>query len=204
MLELDHLAVLGETLEEAAAHTEAAFGLPLQPGGQHPHFGTHNRLIGLGDGLYVEAIAVDPAAPRPGHARWFGLDRFAGPARLDKWILRTDDLEAARRVFPQAGAPVSLSRGALRWTMLVPKDGMLPFGGTFPAILQWHSEVPPGKALPASGCRLDRLEIAGPEAGALRALLADHLSDARVRFVDGAVPGLKAWVETPSGPRVLT
>ena len=59
-LELDHIAVAGESLEEAVAHAEAAVGMPLLPGGEHPRYGTHNQLLGLGRGLYLEAIAIDP------------------------------------------------------------------------------------------------------------------------------------------------
>ena len=144
MLVLDHIAVLAETLEEAAGHVESALGLPLVPGGKHEHFGTHNRLLGLGGGLYIEAIAIDPASPPPPFPRWFGLDAFYGGARLDKWICRVDDLQAALEKLPVAGRPVRLARGALEWSMAVPEDGMLPFDGLFPALIEWHSPVPPG------------------------------------------------------------
>ena len=50
---LDHLAVAGETLAEAVAHAEEALGIALGSGGQHPRYGTHNRLIGLEGGLYL-------------------------------------------------------------------------------------------------------------------------------------------------------
>ena len=92
MFELDHIAVAGETLAEAVAHSEAALGIPIGPGGQHTHYATHNRLVGLADGLYFEAIAADPSQPKPTYPRWFGLDAFQGPTRLDKWILRCEDI----------------------------------------------------------------------------------------------------------------
>lgn len=37
-------------------------------------FGTHNRCLGMEDGIYLEVIAVDPEAPPPSRPRWFGLD----------------------------------------------------------------------------------------------------------------------------------
>lgn len=40
----------------------------------HPQFGTHNRCLGMEDGIYLEVIAVDPEAPPPSRPRWFGLD----------------------------------------------------------------------------------------------------------------------------------
>jgi len=191
MLTLDHLAVLGTSLEAAVAHTEATLGRAMGAGGQHVHFGTHNRLLGLDPELYLEAIAVDPAAPPLDHARWFGLDQFEGPARLDKWICRVPDMAAALEAFPQAGAPVSLARGDLRWTMAVPEAGLLPFDGMFPALIQWHSPVPPGQSLPAGGLGFAGLTIRHPEASALAAALHPHLDDPRIRFAPGA-PGMTA------------
>ena len=76
-LEFDHLAVCGETLDAAVAHVEAVLGLTLEPGGVHVEMGTHNRLLSLGPGMYLEAIAVNPEAAHPGRPRWFDLDRFA-------------------------------------------------------------------------------------------------------------------------------
>ena len=113
-MELDHIAVAGETLAEATAHVEAALGVPMQPGGEHAVFHTHNTLMGLADGLYLEAISVNPAAPVPERPRWFDLDRFAGPARLTNWICRCDDLDATLAALPDGfGAPVELQRGDL-------------------------------------------------------------------------------------------
>ncbi|EPX85170.1 VOC family protein [Salipiger mucosus] len=202
-LELDHVAVLGETLEEAAAHAEAALGCPMLPGGVHPRYGTHNRLLGLGEGLYIEAIAIDPAAPPPDHARWFGLDDFSGPARLDKWVCHVPDMTKALEALPMAGTPVQLARGNLRWLMAVPEDGHLPYDGLFPALIEWQSPVPPGSALPAAGPRLERLIVAHPEAEALEALLAPHLDAPLVSFETAPRPGLRAELTTPHGRRVL-
>ena len=82
MIELDHLAVAGETLAEAVAHVEDALGVEMAAGGVHVEMGTHNRLLSLGPGMYLEAIAVDPAARGPDRPRWFDLDRFQGRPRL--------------------------------------------------------------------------------------------------------------------------
>ena len=55
-------------------------------------FGTHNLLLGLDDGLYLEVISIDPGAPQPAFPRWFDLDRFSGVPRISNWICRTDAL----------------------------------------------------------------------------------------------------------------
>lgn len=199
MMELDHVAVAGKDLAAAVAFCEAALGVPMGPGGQHARYGTHNRLIGLVPQLYLEAIAIDPDAPPPPDARWFGLDDFSGPARLDKWICRVRDIDAAIAALPMAGRRVDLDRDGLRWSMAVPEDGRLPFDGLFPALIQWHAPTPPGQSLPPSGLVLDRLTVAHPEAGHLQALLAPHLQAPLVRFEPAEAPRLSAGLTGPQG-----
>jgi len=197
---LDHLAVAGETLMEASAHIEQALGVPLQDGGQHETFGTHNRLLGLRDCLYLEAIAIDPQAPVPQRTRWFDLDRFKGHPRLTNWICRVDDIEASLGVFPDgAGRPINLARGALRWQMAVPPNGRLPFDNLFPALIQWHGDLHPARMLQDSGCRLHRLVVFHPDALELAKLLGDldHV------VFDTGPAALHAEFETPHGKRVL-
>lgn len=200
---LDHLAISAGTLAEGVALVEAVLGAPLSGGGEHLAMGTHNRLISLGD-LYLEVIAVNPAAPPPGRPRWFGLDRFSGPPRLTNWICRCDDLAAELALSPPGtGAPMALARGDFRWDMAVPGDGELPFGGAFPALIRWHGPLHPAPLLPDHGLRLARLELLHPRAGALRTALAGRLADPRVSFAEDPAPALRALVETPRGPRLL-
>jgi hypothetical protein len=200
MLRLDHLAISAERLEDGVALVERLLGVPMAGGGQHPAMGTHNRLLSLGD-LYLEVIAVDPAATPPGRPRWFDLDRFSGPPRLTTWIVATDDMEAALATGPQGwGAAMDLARGDYRWQMAVPADGRLPFDGTCPALIRWQGALHPAPALPDHGLRLSRLVVSHPQAAVLQAALA--LADPRVTFTPGP-PGLSAVIDTPQGPVTL-
>lgn len=200
---LDHIAVSGRSLEDARAHCEEALGVALLPGGKHPFFGTHNCLLGLADGFYLEAIAIDPEAPVPDRPRWFDLDRFDGVARVTNWICATPDLEAVLRDLPEgAGEPVALNRGALRWRMAVPSSGILPYDNMHPAVIEWQSDTHPSALLAASGCTLRRLVVSHPQASTLREFLAPKLADARVVFEVGPV-GLMAEIDTAQGLRVL-
>jgi len=201
-MKLDHLAVAGTTLEAAIDAVETALGVPMQPGGRHDVFFTHNCLLGLADGLYLEAIAIDPDAPQPARPRWFDLDRFSGPARLSNWICQTDDLDAMLRHLPGAGDPVSLRRGDLRWQMAVPGNGVLPYDNMHPALITWQSRVHPGSTLTATGCALRRFVVSHPDAAGLAAALAKFFTDPRVVFEPGPA-ALLAEIETPHGVRVL-
>ena len=202
MLELDHIAVTAGTLGEGAGWVHRALGVMPGPGGRHAHFGTHNRLLGLEGGLYLEVIAIDPQAPPPGHARWFDLDRFSGAPRIGNWICRTGDLAGAQAALPGIGAQVPLERGDLRWRMAVPENGQLPFDDCHPAVIQWDCARHPAASLPATGITLRRLIVRHPEADALRARLAGQLADDRVIYEAGSA-GLRAELDTPEGLRIL-
>lgn len=202
-MKLDHLAVAGVTLDEAVAHVEEALGVSMGPGGQHPRYGTHNRLIGLEQGLYLEAIAIDPSAQPQEQPRWFDLDRFDGPSRLSNWIVRAEDLMQDRAQLPApAQRVVEMQRGDLQWLMTVPADGTLPFDNLCPAALQWLG-TPPAGAMKASGCRLDRLVLTHPEAAVLGPFVVALVQDGRIVVEPGA-PGMVAEFTTPSGRRVLS
>ena len=203
MLTLDHLAISAETLEAGRDAVETALGVTLQPGGEHVHFGTHNMLLGLEDGLYLEVIAINPTAPPPEQTRWFDLDRFHGTPRLSNWICRVDDLQNAVTQFPNAGLPVPLARGDLRWQMAVPADGILPYDNLFPALMQWQCDKHPAQMLTTAPCRLRKLIISHPQALQLDSALVAHLTDKRVVFETGS-KGMRAEFETPDGLRVLS
>jgi hypothetical protein len=201
MWELDHLAVTCADLAQGVAHVEAALGLRLLSGGQHQRFGTHNRLLSLGPGLYLEVIAPDPMAPTPPFPRWFALDHATAP-RLSNWIARTADLSEALALSPEdVGDPVALTRGDLAWTIAVPHDGHVPQGGGWPTLIQWTAGMHPSSRLPDSHVRLTRLEIMHPDATTLARRLP--MTDPRLAFRAAPSPALRATFSTPSGERTL-
>lgn len=204
MLTFDHLAIAATSLDDGAATIEQALGVSLAPGGEHAAMGTHNRLLSLGPGEYLEVIAINRAAPAPGRPRWFGLDAFDGATRPQCWIARTDDMTSALANAPQGiGVPISFARNAYEWDMAVPDTGLLPFDGLFPALIQWHSQAHPADALPDRGVRLRRLVITHPDAPALRAALDPLITDSRLAVTSGAEPALAVELDTPHGPRIL-
>jgi hypothetical protein len=192
MLILDHLAVAARTLDEGRAYVEQALGIKLQPGGQHPRYGTHNLLAGLEEGLYLEVIAIDPAASAPSDPRWFRLDEFDGAPCLHNWICSTPDMGLDLPLMPEgSGAPVDLQRGDLRWQMAVPEDGRLPFDDTCPAVIEWQGPHP-APSLIQTGARLHQLVVKHPQIKRLETQLEHLLQDKRIVFEAADAPGLSA------------
>jgi Glyoxalase-like domain len=202
--EVDHLIVAADSLEAGAAWCEATLGVVPQPGGQHALMGTHNRLVNLSSDAfprcYLEIIAIDPDAPPPGRARWFGLDRRPpGPPALIHVVARSTMLDMHRwgLIHKQMdpGLPVAASRGDLRWQILLRPDGsLLP---ALPTLIQWDGPHP-AERLPDQGLRLQSLQLDGLAAPAREVL--------RLRGVKGELGGPCRWtvtLETPLGPRTL-
>ncbi|KPQ06564.1 MAG: Glyoxalase-like domain [Rhodobacteraceae bacterium HLUCCA12] len=208
MLQFDHLVIATDDLEQGGIDVASVLGAPLEPGGQHAAMGTHNRLLSLGPGEYLEILAIDPQAAPPPQPRWFALDDHAGSARPRAWALRSQSGvggldRALSDAPPGVGRPMDLARGDLRWAMTVPDSGWLPFDGLFPALIGWRGTSHPAGQLPDRGIRLRRLVVTHPQAGALRAALAPLLSDHRVVVTTGAGPTLAAEFDTPEGVRIL-
>lgn len=200
-MELDHLVIACENLDEGADHVASVLGVRPGPGGKHPFMGTHNMLLSLGPRAYLEVIAIDPDAPQPGQARWFALDEFSGPPRLTNWVARCGDLEAQVAVAPELNGEMrELARGDFRWRMVVLPDGHLPFDGYYPGLIQWLGPHPAAH-LPEAGLCLERLEIAHPDAALLSPFLAGVDGVGVVARPDA---GLSAQITTANGTTRLT
>jgi len=198
MLVLDHLAVGAATLAEGVEWVQSQLGVVLERGGTHERYGTHNMLLGLEDGLYLEVIAKDrDAIPSAGHS-WFGLDDFTGPPRLANWICCADNLSDYADI---AGPARGLERGNLRWDITVPDDGSLPYAGGFPTLIKWgEGVVHPATSLKSSGLRLREFIVAHPEATKIARLA--QLDDPRIKFEAGP-QGFVARFDGPNGLKEL-
>ena len=214
-VQVDHLVVAAASLEQGAAWCEATLGVAPGPGGQHPLMGTHNRLLKIASAdhpdVYLEIIAIDPAAPAPGRARWFGLDdpalqaRVLESPRLIHFVARSGMLDMHRwgliTVGRRPGNPVNASRdtphGRLAWQILVNDDGALDCGGALPTLIQWQG-LHPATHMPDSGVTLRGLTVHGvPE----RARDVLRLRGVSVLAHDG--PALRACLATPRGEITL-
>lgn len=203
---LDHLVVAAATLDEGARWGREHLGAEVPAGGRHERLGTHNRVLRLGEALYLEIVAVDPDAPPPGRPRWFGLDEPAMRAALARgpklitWVAASDDVRRAAADCPLVRGPVEpMRRGTLEWLITLPLDGALGEGGTLPPLIQWLT-AHPAASMPDLGFRLEALVLGHPEPERLRqALAALGLADERVRVRQAAAPELSARIATPRG-----
>lgn len=212
MIALDHIAVIAPDLAAGVAWVRDALGVEPPVGGAHPLMGTHNHLLRLGDDLFLEVIAADPAAPAPTRPRWFGLDdratllrHWAEGRRLRGMVARTDRLDEALSVAPGVlGSSVTVTRGDRTWTFGVPANGALPFDGAAPSIMDWGARGPAGPHMVDRGCRLVGLVLETPDPDAATALHGALRFVGRPEVRPGPATRLLAMIETPHGVRLLT
>jgi hypothetical protein len=224
---IDHLVIAASTLAEGVAWCEQTLGVIPGPGGAHPLFGTHNRLLRLhtetGQACYLEIIAIDPAAtPQRAAplARWFDLDhpalhkqlREQGP-QLVHWVLRVPDIHATLANWQaqglDRGPALTASRptpqGLLQWRISVRGDGQRLMGGALPTLIEW-GDVHPCDAMPDSGLTLSAITLHAPgtdTAALQQALAVAGLQDSTVH-THSAPAGLSARLRTPRGGVTVT
>ena len=199
MFKIDHIVLAATSLPDGLFFSEDRLGVSLDLGGSHDRFGTHNRLLNLGD-CYFEVIAIDPQARKPDHPVWYDLEAFSGAPQLITWVCETDRMLDHLKQMPyHAGEILSVSRGDLEWNLTVPKNGALPMNGCAPSVIDWKGAASPAARLPDRGCRLSSLTISHPEPNKLEHFINSTLDDPRVIFKKSQYASLQAKIETPNG-----
>ena len=199
---LDHLAYGVPDLDAACHELAERLGVRPMPGGQHRGLGTHNAILAVGEGVYLEVIAPDPNQPPPSRPRPFGLDSLVDP-RLVAWAAKAPDIdsrvERARSAGYDPGNVIKLGRelpdgGQLEWRLTFPDelggDGLVPF------LIDWGSTPHPSITAP-QGCTLRTLRGEHTQPELVRPLLQALEVDLDV--AKGRAPTLVATLQTPNG-----
>ena len=212
MLWLDHLSIIAPSLDEGVGHVRECLGIDMPFGRKHPDMGTHNHLLRLGDDVYLEVIAIDPAALPPAHARWFGLDdrdavqtAWDDGLRLRGWVARTQHMDAVLAQHGHLlGRKTQLSAGAAPpYFFAIPAGGALPLAGVAPSVIDRGQRPPPIASMPDLGARLARFTIEHPEPDMVLALYARLGIENAPHVEKGDRLAYRAEIRTPAGIKAL-
>lgn len=217
MTKLDHLVWAVPDLEAAVEALQSEWGCRIYPGGRHPAWGSHNAILPLRGGSYLEIIAPHDEPPESG-ARIFGLDEIEtrpGGA-LQAWGLRPlsrgEDDPMARLTAAALSQGLDLgdvlpgSRRTpdgtlLTWEITDPFTDRL--SGIAPFLIHW-GDTPQPSQLGAPEVELLELEIGHPMAIDLERYLMGLECTEMVAITATDAPLLRALLRVPTGTVELT
>jgi hypothetical protein len=203
---LDHLVLGVPDLETSVKNFAQTLGATPTLGGRHESIGTHNAILPLRGGHYLELIALDPSSPNPPLGPPWGLETLKEP-RLITWAAATRDIdsaiEQARNAGYDPGTAIDVSRDTpegehLTWRLTVSTeftaDGLIPF------LIDWGSSPHPSGTSKAE-CSIEDFAAEHPDPESLRVML-DALG-VSLDVETGPVPLLHGKLVGPDGSIVL-
>lgn len=176
MLQLDHIMYAVPDLNAGIDDMAAKLGVRPVYGGEHPGRGTHNALLSLGSGQYLEIIAPDPNQGGDKSGSITDLRDLDGP-QIKTWAVATDNFEDLQQVCREQGFSfnkVVMSRATpagptLNWELLfVSGHG---FGDLFPFFIDWL-ESPHPSATTLRGGSLVSFTVETSDAPRYQALMS--------------------------------
>jgi hypothetical protein len=204
----DHFIVGIHDLDEGIRLVEQMTGVRPIPGGVHPHIGTHNALIALGDRSYLEIIAPDPGADLDALVPEL-KKRFRDPltemARLTPflWAIGSRDIEAtAARLRdggielspPQPGSRKKPDGSLLEWRASFIVDPAAP---GLPFVIQWKDPAVSPPTDSPQGCRIVSYSVFGPNGDLLAQIIEALALDGDTATAEASA--LELVMDCPAG-----
>ena len=143
-MRIDHVIIGARDIEAVADRLWERHGLASLPGGRHPGWGTHNRIVPLA-GAYLEILGVtdENEAMRDPMGRWLLANTATGDP-LMAWCCESPDIERIARRLGLAlelGARERPDGSRLSWRLAGRDAGL----GARPFFIAWDSpEMRPG------------------------------------------------------------
>lgn len=199
---LDHVVLGVPDLESSVKNFAKALSAEPTLGGRHESIGTHNAILPLRGGHYLELIALDPSSPNPPLGVPWGLDTLKEP-RLITWAAATQDIdsavEQARNAGYDPGTAIDVSRDTpegehLTWRLTV--SGTFAADGLVPFLIDWGSSPHPSGTSEAI-CSIEGFSAEHPDPASVRVML-DALG-VTLDVETGPVPLLHGTLVGPDG-----
>jgi Glyoxalase-like domain len=184
---LDHIVIVVHDLQQAAKDYQQ-LGFTVVPGGKHP-VGSHNVLISLADGSYIEIIAFYREAID--HRWWAPLEKGE---RLVDFCMQTDDLTGDTLKLRAAGIaindPVPWSRTRpdgyeLKWLLSLVQGnqrGVAPF--LIQDVTSREERIPQAFDHQNGAIGIETLTIAVEDLAAVQRWLDDVLGNRSTKITD--------------------
>jgi hypothetical protein len=200
--QIDHLILVVSDLKKGMAEFAERTGVTPVYGGEHPHTFTHNALVALDNGVYLEIIAARPdAVAKPAEAAEMAQFRSYQQLTPLAWVLRSRNSEMTRNKLKSAGFAVSENEPGSR----VKPDASLLAWNLFsiekldyPFFIEWSVQSRhPSASSPVAG-RLRSFKIHTPQHELLRKL--DQTLELGLNIESADQADFSFVLDTPRGP----
>ena len=200
---LDHIVYAVADLDSACTQFEELLGVAPVFGGYHQTQGTKNALVGLGQGQYLELIAIDGTNKQISPPRWMGIDLLS-KAQITRGAAKSDNLDHDVSVLREANPDMGNQSGGSRksadgtllsWELLLPLAS--PEVEIIPFMIDWSTaESHPSKQLSAE-CKLIDLCATHPNPSVIQPVLKALDITIDVQKSDNI--SIKAKISCPNG-----
>ena len=196
--QIDHVILGIDDLDRGVKAFEAATGVKPVYGGKHPG-GTHNALVSLGDGIYLEILAIQPDATVQGE--FAGLKEVKALTPIG-WAVSSEDSAQLRSSLRAAGIAVSEPEdgsrttptgSTLSWQSLALNESF----AEAPFFIVWSEKTAHPSTTSPSGCKLQQWQVASPRAKDLHQLR--QAFDLRVEVAEAKAPAMRLELTCPKG-----
>jgi hypothetical protein len=208
----DHFVIGIDNLQKGIDSFQELTGVTAVPGGVHPHIGTCNALVSLGERCYLEIIAP---APSVDHS---ALDQklkalFLNPLlQMNSltpylWAIGSDDLDLTVGLLQAIGFSLSApEKGSRQKPDGRPVEWRASFitQPEFPAapfLIQWHDPLIAPAADSPKGCSLRHFSVSGPQADLLKSIISTLNVNAKTSCT--VEPVIEFTFDSPRGPVTL-
>lgn len=203
---IDHILYASSSLQQGMDEIEVLLGVRPVPGGRHPQYGTHNALLSLGPGVYLEVIARDPDLPAPERGALIDIPQGEN-SRLFTFAFRAENIQQTADALRGSGielGPIESGNrirpdgSKISWQLTDPYA--MPLDGAVPFLIDWGTTPHPSLAVPVAG-ELVELIIEYPQPDSVRAALSALGAD--VKVVGGNQVRIFAIIQTETGQKTL-
>ena len=196
--QVDHILLGIDDLDRGMEQFEKLTGVRPVKGGKHPR-GTHNALVSLGDGTYLEILALQPGVTPP--KEYEDLRQLHALTPIG-WAVSSKDSAQLRGRLTSAGMAVTESTAGSRTTPAGTTLSWQTFGleegfDEAPFFIVWspHSSHP--STTSPTGCKLQQWRVAGPHLKSLEQLRSTL--DLRIEVAAAQSTALRLSLQCPKG-----
>lgn len=202
---IDHIVYGVENLEKGMEQLFQITGVHPVMGGKHLEYGTHNALLGLGQEIYLELIALDPEN-RDVANKWMGIELLNSP-KVIRWAMKSEDIIMQANILSGYKPDLGIIRDGRRrrpdgselsWKLTLPESNseveICPF------LIDWGDSPHPADNL-ISECSINKINFYHPEPKLMQNLLTLLSFDTGV--IESGKERITVTLNTPNGEVVI-